>query len=335
MSSSTYARRKLLRGRLDLMARVAGWSPAFEDVWAHFKHTRAPYFSPYFIDEEITRGGGRFHNELRPEENARARVLLTQSGNSVECPLCFTKGKPLYPVTRLCSHAYCRSCIISCFKHSSAPEVACPGCSVGPFQGVQPLFHAIPTEAHGLIDPELAAAVSINLCAGGRQVAKFIKPAPDSTFAKSEPCPSCGTHAIGTVSILDARVARCPSGKCAKLFCRECCMTAHIGRCKKDLSRGDYIDKTCKSCPSCQRSIQHWRNHGCHHITCVCGSSFCYVCMALYRTNAEGEQVVSHLWKCPIFCDRARCDCLDCDSCKPGAPCPACDGECSVCKQKI
>jgi hypothetical protein len=53
-------------------------------------------------------------------------------------------------------------------------------------------------------------------------------------------------------------------------------------------------DKEWKQCPSCRRMIE--LAEGCNHMTCVCGTEFCYLCAALWRGGRA-------TCECPLFDD--------------------------------
>lgn len=79
-----------------------------------------------------------------------------------------------------------------------------------------------------------------------------------------------------------------------------------------------------KQCPKCASVIERWRGHACHHVTCRCGYSMCYVC--LERWPAGGSCVN----RCSYQCSDA-CDCAPCPDCKPGRRCKMCHGACVSC----
>lgn len=101
------------------------------------------------------------------------------------------------------------------------------------------------------------------------------------------------------------------------------------------------LNATAKPCPRCGLRAEHWRGHGCHHITCrgqyskPCHHSWFYVCGQDYHGPANG---------CPSHgstnCSN-RCDCIPCPDCRPptpghpdGHPCGQCGGPvwgCTVC----
>lgn len=79
-----------------------------------------------------------------------------------------------------------------------------------------------------------------------------------------------------------------------------------------------------KQCPSCASVIERWRDHACHHVTCRCGYSMCYVCLERWPGGVNCTNL------CPFRCSSA-CDCEPCPDCTPGQRCYLCTGACVSC----
>ncbi|KAF9081554.1 hypothetical protein BGX23_000743 [Mortierella sp. AD031] len=71
-----------------------------------------------------------------------------------------------------------------------------------------------------------------------------------------------------------------PCPYCSKLFCAMCHGEAHKGiNCEQRLDKifaNLATDSNWKSCPSCNHMIE--KESGCNHMTCRCGTEFCYTC---------------------------------------------------------
>jgi ribosomal protein L37AE/L43A len=147
-------------------------------------------------------------------------------------------------------------------------------------------------------------------------------------------CPRC-TRA--TVRRVETETGHCVH--CDYTFCGLCQTDLHPGVSHDDnqasQARGEehterLIGDTAKRCPHCQTPITHYRNHGCHCITCrVCSTDFCYMCLSTAYDHDTST----------IQCDCARgcsdaidppCPCPSCPDCRFGASCHDCDG-CASC----
>ena len=76
----------------------------------------------------------------------------------------------------------------------------------------------------------------------------------------------------------------------------------------------------CKVCPNpvCGNLISHARGHACHSVTCKCGLTLCFVCLATEEEKGESWHSV-----CPSFCSPA-CGCVPCPECAQGTACELC-----------
>lgn len=266
-----------------------------------------------------------------------------------ECPICMNHVDFLYPLSFTCDHAICWPCIknyVLTTLANSGSVVRCPMCRGGaPQVWGKPEASFIPPAAHGLIDPLLfMRAAKINKTGNkelvverferSRQMEAFIHIGADGAAPLVLKCPLCCTWAMGRVG---QPIVRCPNASCAVLVCTSCTEQAHLGKtcqeasgaakAKEDMDTSIYIMKISKQCPKCSLAIAHYRNHGCHHITCTgCTHQFCYLCLRTWGTDQ---------CKCPMMCND-HCGCPLCEECKPGRiPCRACSGGCPVCLSKV
>jgi hypothetical protein len=77
-------------------------------------------------------------------------------------------------------------------------------------------------------------------------------------------------------------VGTCP--ECRVRTCEFCRQAEHRGVCTADVE-GQRVRELARSqgwkvCPNCQSVVE--RSRGCLHMTCRCGTEFCYSCNALY-----------------------------------------------------
>ena len=123
------------------------------------------------------------------------------------------------------------------------------------------------------------------------------------------------------------------------------------------VSRGNMIDGTSKPCPKCSILISHYHGHACHHMTCPnCDEDYCWRCGSTAEENLRDRQNRASC-KCPgnfwsTFCSNEhilenivlnefgypidkRCGCPICNECFQGKICPACTGNCVVCKEIV
>ncbi|KAH3758410.1 hypothetical protein Pelo_9786 [Pelomyxa schiedti] len=70
-----------------------------------------------------------------------------------------------------------------------------------------------------------------------------------------------------------------------------------------------------KPCPQCRTVGVHYRDHHCHHIQCLCGYNYCYVCLGAY----EGYPAKCKNG-CKLWCSR-QCDCPVCPDCTDNFKC--------------
>ena len=269
-----------------------------------------------------------------------------------ECPICMDHHDTLYKTCYTCSHEVCWNCMCETIFNalgSNGNTVRCPCClpsasSDDVVAFTFPEAQCIPVSAFGLIDPyfflQALKAVGSTTRTAKQTLAcdRFIRSGQMEPFISTDmsdkppaKCPFCNAWAVGRVG--GDLVARCPNASCAALFCTGCKGVAHVGhtcdeamgvaRAKSDAKSEEYMRKVSKQCPRCQTPITHFRDHGCHHITCGhCRAEFCYVCLRPYGGERCG---------CPVFCGD-RCNCLACDECRRDKPCRTCGTGCGVCR---
>jgi hypothetical protein len=242
----------------------------------------------------------------------------------ISCLICMQETE-LFRITFCCNHKYCRDCVEQCFKKSESGLPRCPDCVANGLPTVKTIeSRGIAPEAHMFMDPCLINQINPGLC-HSRHILPFVK----NNYAKelTASCPKCDTLTYGYSTNFDRDCRRCSNPKCALLFCRRCASQYHgTDTCplKIDPADSEYMKKNVRRCPNCNETIQHLRNHGCHHVKCpTCSLQICYAC-GNARSFCEKER------RCPIYCND-RCSCPDCEECKPGKRCSTCTG-CQKCK---
>lgn len=96
------------------------------------------------------------------------------------------------------------------------------------------------------------------------------------------------------------------------------CATAHAAAREEVLTSllHEKQGRTFVICPSCGEAVTHWFQHGCHHMTCVCGVTFCYLCSVM-----DPDSSSEHGCNQCCFDD---CGCPICPTCAPGGNCEDC-----------
>eukprot|EP00397_Hematodinium_sp_SG-2012_P000983 GEMP01000984.1.p1 GENE.GEMP01000984.1~~GEMP01000984.1.p1 ORF type:complete len:1538 (+),score=296.78 GEMP01000984.1:117-4730(+) len=108
-------------------------------------------------------------------------------------------------------------------------------------------------------------------------------------------------------------VVECRNPICGKKSCRWCKQKSHIPlRCdevEKDWEveirtriEEAINDVLGRRCPTCLKKFE--KTHGCNHMTCVCGTSFCYLCGALIRRNGTDMQTGKYHYGRRPLCDQ-------------------------------
>jgi hypothetical protein len=157
----------------------------------------------------------------------------------------------------------------------------------------------------------------------------------DTTITKRT-CPSCGS--LGFSNRIDPpETRRCCNPQCAIIFCdvcgdffhpKESCTEIMSKREKQTLENEksmELISNISKPCPKCGTNIQHFKQHGCHHIICPgCDAQFCYSC-------GQNWLPISLHVGCSLMCDENCVYCNVCTVCEKGKPCDKCKGGCIIC----
>ena len=69
-----------------------------------------------------------------------------------------------------------------------------------------------------------------------------------------------------------------------------------MGPCLDDENDEEFINLVrnglFKNCPNCKKIVE--RTSGCHHMTCVCGYEFCYLCEREYKLKCKCKYMYNH-----------------------------------------
>ena len=238
----------------------------------------------------------------------------------VECPICTEPCIDLVHTTMDCDHVYCKTCLL---RHINAELqtkdliVKCPRAGCNRLIDLA-LMNAAFADSLDSIKRLHKSKQNLTLCG--------------TVLGPAESCPVCTTW---TVLFMDVDRARCFDPACARVWCRKCRCIYHPGKpCTDPQATSDklsdaYIKETTKPCPNCGHAIQHFRGHGCHHITCAavsCKLRLCFMCMKPWLGHPPNT--------CVVMCD-SSCGCVDCPYCSVGKPCDLCPGNCNVCTGRV
>jgi hypothetical protein len=98
--------------------------------------------------------------------------------------------------------------------------------------------------------------------------------------------PTCSAFIVPAA--IRGGVGACP--RCPVRTCTFCRLAEHSGVCTTDADGQRVRDlaqtKGWKTCPNCKSLVE--RNDGCLHMTCRCGTEFCYNCNALHSQCTGG-----------------------------------------------
>eukprot|EP00051_Salpingoeca_urceolata_P011674 m.144998 g.144998 ORF g.144998 m.144998 type:complete len:611 (-) comp17211_c0_seq1:56-1888(-) len=187
-----------------------------------------------------------------------------------------------------CEHVFCRPCIsqFAAIKIREAQVyMVCPHIDDGDEPDCQQEIQ--PADIEALIDEE----TMLKYC-------KF-KLNKDNPCARQ--CPKCDMSIIGNPK---RPAMTCPS--CNTQFCfthgqahppTVTCKQYEASRRQEEKSNRAALAKTTKACPGCSAPVEF--RGGCNHMTCICGTEFCWLCG---RTITGGELPLHYaLWN-PFGC---------------------------------
>jgi len=276
--------------------------------------------------QEIERNGRLdlpFPDDMPPTQIEQLFAMMREWG---ECPICLENVAKRHGWTCVCDHKTCASCMEFFVMNALMTKVfpvLCPG---GCGNAIDPrkVLDVCSKTHNGVLNVQ-ESIVRFN----SMQLGSTISVVP-STSSEVHTCPNCRTIVFGRVSST-LPLARCTNPFCAYQFCTDCKIPWHHGvacmdRAKDDVASTDNIQTNSKPCPRCGRRTSHFRNHRCHHMTCLCGYEYCYECLEPWTDHGVGKRQE----RCPLFCNDT-CHCVLCDECKPGKRCDLCHNGCPRC----
>ena len=230
------------------------------------------------------KGGEEGHHHLNRliAESKEVAALLPATTTST-CPVCF--GDPTSPEELACEHTYCSACLQHLVKAAKDFPLLCFGgdgaCRV---PVALPVIQRFVTRQ---LFEGLAEAAFAKYMDDHPNELKYCTTADCQQIYRRHPTPG------------ESKDLQCPS--CFKTVCTSCDDEPHEGISCEDMKRRketettDYFEQTAasnglKKCPSCSKWIQ--KIEGCNHMTCTCGTHFCWRCGQGF---GSGNEVYNHL----------------------------------------
>ncbi|KIW15066.1 hypothetical protein PV08_07853 [Exophiala spinifera] len=205
---------------------------------------------------------------------ARSEVVLVHDSNVFECTGCFEEFRSAETTKLPCGHSYCKAClttlIMTALQNESNYPPKCCLSEIPLSVALQPL-DAKQQKMYKNKAAEYSIPAQERWYCPNVRCSKWIPPANlRRTRHSDQKCPYC-------------------SGK----ICSICRGSAH-GKsvdCPQDFGLEATISlaelEGWRRCHSCRALVE--RASGCRHMTCKCGSQFCYVCGAKWRTCGCNE----------------------------------------------
>ncbi|KAK9804884.1 hypothetical protein WJX72_010088 [[Myrmecia] bisecta] len=199
---------------------------------------------------------------------------------TVVCGICLEEVKSICGVAG-CGHQFCNSCLgqhISTRIQSKRVPIRCPE-----------------HECATLIDGRECRKLLQSSGASANLLEELLQLEIEASIPEEQriycPNPRCALLLVrddqGTAARQNVR-SRCPA--CQQLMCASCRAAWHTGLTCEEFRRRPSPEERAflalvhssrwKACPKCKRVIQ--RSAGCNHMTCKCGTHFCYRCGAAY-----------------------------------------------------
>ncbi|KAI5900541.1 uncharacterized protein SCHCODRAFT_02608177 [Schizophyllum commune H4-8] len=256
-----------------------------------------PNVAPYFLrlgipalKEELGEGcvrlRGRSSLVVRGGEVARRAVerhmaeaetcRFADRATGSTCPVCYME--PVSPFRLGCGHEYCAACaklLLSSATDNKTFPLLCVGdnATCGVPIPIPTIRKFLTDEGmNRLFDAAFAAHVERN---------------PD----KVKYCRTAGCEQVYAVTA-EQQFAPCPS--CFAGVCTACNEDAHTDRTCDEVRRAKdeerlnnklCTDQNYKRCPNCNILVE--KTAGCNHMSCRCGTHFCWLCMQAFPSGKE------------------------------------------------
>ncbi|POS85312.1 hypothetical protein EPUL_003328 [Erysiphe pulchra] len=189
----------------------------------------------------------------------RGKFIEIVSQNCVSCHETF----PSQELAQCpCNHTYCSECLSKLIQTSIKDDgLFPPKCCKQPI----PL-----TNINMFLSPELVHRF---------EVKKIELETQDRTYCSNQTC-----SAFIRTEFIKGDLAICP--ECEAVTCNICKAASHDGDCPADTALQSIIQLAkangWKRCYNCRCMIE--LDMGCNHMTCPCGTQFCYVCTERWKT---------------------------------------------------
>ncbi|KAA8900904.1 hypothetical protein FN846DRAFT_752054, partial [Sphaerosporella brunnea] len=176
-----------------------------------------------------------------------------------ECVVCADEHEKTEMLVLPCEHAYCAS----------------EDCLHAPFR--RALREKQPFRCCDRVDIDLAAEHFDAAFVADYKLMLLERDTPNPLYCS---VPACSRFIVP--ASIKGGVGTCPA--CSVRTCAFCRLAEHGGVCRED-AEGQRVRALARAagwkvCPNCQAVVE--RNAGCLHMTCRCGTEFCYSCNALY-----------------------------------------------------
>ncbi|KAI3985261.1 hypothetical protein MKX01_039506 [Papaver californicum] len=225
-------------------------------------------------NESMKESGNSDDKKLKSSMAVNDCVGVNQYSSEMRfCEICM-EAKPKSETrnsTNKCSHIYCSECItkhIAAKIHVNIIQITCPEFNCKKTLELHLCKDIVPEQVFDRWDKALCESLIL-------PSQKIYCPFKD-----------CSVMLVNDDDGVIIRGTECPY--CRRLFCAQCKVPWHF-----DLDCNDYEEmksggkedmllinlaesKSWKRCPSCRFYVE--RRDGCPHITCRCGSQFCYAC---------------------------------------------------------
>ena len=199
----------------------------------------------------------------------RLNSLYSYSFSRVNCLICNESSLYFETLKTLCGHYYCRDCLVAFVELCTRDETIFPlSCCQNPI----PVEDVLPTLSLELASLFLQKNAEFSVFVGDRLYC-----------SNPNCCIFLGSSEGGRRLLLSLSSGiECP--ECLVKTCPRCKDPAHPDDegCGVSALQALAICEEWQTCPGCNTVVE--LNFGCNHITCRCGTQFCYLCAAPWKT---------------------------------------------------
>jgi hypothetical protein len=238
-----------------------------EEIRKNEKAARLAQEAVKRMEDEASRELERLRHEenkrRRAEEQRQEAERRARLARIADCSVCSESFEKTAMCRLPCNHYYCRDCIVQSIQVALKARKVFKCCK----------NHISADSISNWLPPQVQSCYSLlNIELG----------TPNPTYCTKQSC-----HQFIPPTSYLGDVARCPA--CSTETCRSCKNRAHPGSiCKQDAAGQALLrlsdKKKWMQCPHCKTMVE--RRSGCLHMTCICGTGFCYNCG---RSGCGGE----------------------------------------------